>query len=104
MNRLLEPGPKVKPRAKPRRVNLLEGEDFRCALYGSLGFSTHFIMRHTNFTPSQVAYRLRVGSVRRTAYRNGQSIVAGTLLQHTKTIAIPAVKRHLKEVMRKGKR
>ena len=51
MNSLMEPEPRR--RAAPRPVNLLQGEDFRCALYGSLGFSTHFIMRHTKLTPAR---------------------------------------------------
>ena len=100
---LLKAKPEKRHKASPRPVSLLEGEDFRCAMYGSMGFSTYFIMRHTNLTTSQIAYRLRKGSIRRKDFRNGQTIVAARLLQQVRTVAIPAVKKHLKEVM-KGKK
>lgn len=100
-NSQIEDKPKVKRRAKPRAVNLMEGDDFRCALYGSMGFSTYFIKRHTKFTESQIAYRLMKGNIRRTDFRKGQSSVAASLLRHSRTVAIPAVKQHLKEVMKK---
>lgn len=82
-----------------RRVNLLTGDDFKCAMMGSLGFSTNLIMRHTELTPSQVGYRLRKAEIRRADYRNGESAVAESMLQRARVIAIPAVKAHLKEVM-----
>ncbi len=85
--------------AVPRSVNLLKGDDFKCALLGSLGFSTRLIMRHTDLTPSQVGYRLRKGDIRRTDYRNGDSSLAEAMLRRARVVAIPAVKEHLKEVM-----
>jgi len=83
-----------------RRVNLIEGEDFRCALLGSLGFSTRCIMEHTDLTPSQIGYRLRMGGIRRIDYRNGESPVATALMKKARTIAIPAVEKHLHQVLR----
>jgi len=83
-----------------RRVNLIEGEDFRCALLGSLGFSTRCIMKHTDLTPSQIGYRLRMGGIRRADYRNGESPVATALMKRARTVAIPAVEKHLHQVMR----
>jgi hypothetical protein len=86
-------------RTAPRPVNLLHGDDFKCALLGSLGFSTQLIMRHTGLTPSQVGYRLRKGEIRRSDYRNGQSSVAENLLQRSRIIAVPALKQHLRNVI-----
>ena len=89
----------VRQAVPARRVNLLAGDDFKCAIMGSLGFSTNLIMRHTEFTPSQVGYRLRKAEIRRSDYRNGESAVAESMLQNARVIAIPAVKAHLIEVM-----
>lgn len=86
-------------RTPPRPVNLLHGEDFKCALLGSLGFSTRLIMQHTTLTPSQISYRLRKADIRRADYRNGESSVAENLLQRARTVAVPALKQHLRETM-----
>lgn len=86
-------------RAAPRAVNLLHGDDFKCALLGSLGFSTRLIMQHTGLTPSQIGYRLRKGDIRRSDYRNGESSVAENLLQRARTVAVPALKQHLRNVI-----
>lgn len=85
-------------RTLPRPVNLLHGDDFKCAVLGSLGFSTRLIMRHTGLTPSQIGYRLRKGEIRRSDYRNGESSVAENLLQRTRTVAVPAIKQHLRSL------
>lgn len=87
------------PAATPRRVNLLNGSDFKCALLGSLGFSTRLIMAHTDLTPSQIAYRLRKGEIRRSDYRNGDSAIANNMLQRARVVAVPALKEHLRTVI-----
>ena len=89
----------VRQAVPARRVNLLADDDFKCAIMGSLGFSTNLIMRHTEFTPWQVGYRLRKAEIRRSDYRNGESAVAESMLQNARVIAIPDVKAHLMEVM-----
>ena len=81
-----------------RPVNLLHGDDFKCAVLGSLGFSTRLIMSHTGLTPSQISYRLRKGEIRRSDYRNGESAVAENLLQRSRTVAVPAIKQHLRSL------
>ncbi len=83
----------------PRRVDLLSGSDFKCALLGSLGFSTRLIMQHTDLTPSQIGYRLRKGEIRRSDYRNGESSVAASMLQRARVVAVPALKEHLRSVV-----
>jgi len=83
----------------PRKVELLKGDDFKCALLGSLGFSTKLIMEHTELSPGQVGYRLRKGGIRRMDYRNGESALATTMLQKARVVAIPVVKEHLRNVM-----
>ena len=84
-------------RSKPRAVQLLAGDDFRCALMGSLGFSTRHIIEHTGLTPSQVCYRLRLGGIKRSDYRNGNSAVASSMLRKARVIAVPVVEDHLRE-------
>jgi hypothetical protein len=86
-------------RTLPRKVELLKGDDFKCALLGSLGFSTKLIMEHTDLTPGQVGYRLRKGGIRRLDYRNGESAVASAMLQKARVIAVPAVKEHLRGML-----
>ena len=86
-------------KTQPRKVELLKGDDFKCALLGSLGFSTKLIMQHTDLTPGQVGYRLRKGNIRRTDYRNGESAVASALLNKARVIALPTVKEHLRNVL-----
>ena len=88
---------------RPRTVQLLAGDDFRCALMGSLGFSTRLIMEHTGLTPSQVGYRLRLGGIKRSDYRNGSSEIATTMLRKARVIAMPAVKEHLREVLARAR-
>lgn len=86
----------------PRKVELLKGDDFKCALLGSLGFSTKLIMEHTELTPSQVGYRLRKGGIKRMDYRNGESAVASAMLQKARVLALPVVKEHLRNVIENG--
>jgi hypothetical protein len=86
-------------KTSPRKVELLKGDDFKCALLGSLGFSTKLIMEHTDLTPAQVGYRLRKGGIRRMDYRNGESAVASALLHKARVIAVPTVKEHLRNVL-----
>lgn len=90
--------------ARPRPVSLLDGQDFTCALYGSLGFSSRFIIQATGLTTSQIAYRLRRGRIRRTDYRNGESPMAAVILRRTRNIAIPRVEEHLRRVIQKTAR
>jgi hypothetical protein len=85
---------------KARRVELLKGDDFKCALLGSLGFSTKFIMEHTEFSPSQIGYRLRMGGIRRLDYRNGESTIASSILRGARAIAIPIVKSKLLDAIK----
>jgi hypothetical protein len=85
--------------AAPRPVRLLVGDDFKCALMGSLGFSTRLIMEHTDLTPSQVGYRLRLGGIKRTDYRNGTSAVAVNLLRRARVVAVPVVKEQLTQLL-----
>ena len=91
-------------RTLPRKVELLKGDDFKCALLGSLGFSTKLIMEHTDLTPAQVGYRLRKGGIRRMDYRNGESAVASAMLQKARVIAVPAVKEHLRNMLEESVR
>ena len=82
---------------KRRRLRLLEGDDFACALLGSLGFSTKLIMARTGLSPSQIGYRLKVGGIKRSDYRNGESLLADTMINRGQFIAISAVEEHLQK-------
>lgn len=94
MSELLQMKPGV-----ARRVRLLVGDDFKCALMGSLGFSTRMIMEHTELSPSQVGYRLRMGGIKRADYRNGTSVVAQNLLRKARVVAMPVVRKQLAELL-----
>ncbi|HLX61047.1 MAG TPA: hypothetical protein VKX17_07170 [Planctomycetota bacterium] len=85
-------------RVQPRPVRLFHGKDFLCALLGSLGFSTKFIVDRTDLTPGQISYRLRRAGVKRADYRNGESALSTTILGRARPVAIPAVKAHLRKV------
>jgi hypothetical protein len=87
----------------PLRVRFLENDDdFRCAMLGSLGFSTRFIMAETRFSTGQVAYRLRVARIRRADYRNGRSSLSTIVLRHVGATSIPDVVEHLKTTIPPG--
>ena len=84
---------------QPQKVDMLTGFDFRCALLGSLGFSTRLITEHTGLTPGQVAYRLRLGGVRRADYRNGTSGTAAAIMRRASEMATPVVQARLREIL-----
>lgn len=67
--------------AKPLRVQWSSDEDLHCAILGSMGFSTKFIVSETGLTPCQVSYRLHKGKIKRADYRNGESVMAERILQ-----------------------
>ena len=82
-----------------RRVNLLDGDDFHCALLGSLGFSTRLINARTGLSAGQISYRLRKGSIKRQDYRNGDSPLASRVLTHSSRVAVSEVQAHIKQVL-----
>ena len=82
-----------------RRVNLLQGEDFHCAMLASLGFSSSLIQLRTGLSPGQIGYRLRMGSIRRQDYRNGNSQLADRILSQSHRIAVSEVRSHIKKVL-----
>lgn len=82
-----------------RRVNLLHGEDFHCALLASLGFSTSLIQSRTGLSAGQIAYRLRMGAIKRQDYRNGESPLADRILTQSRRVAISAVQSHIRRVL-----
>jgi len=66
-----------------RRIDYRAAENFLCCRLALLGFSTALIVRKCNLTTSQVCYRLRKASIRRWDYRNGESEIAGIVIQQT---------------------
>jgi len=82
-----------------RRVDLFNGEDFHCALLGSLGFSSRLIASRTGLSNSQIAYRLRKGQIRRTDYRNGDSVLAERVITQTRRVALKELRLHLENVL-----
>jgi hypothetical protein len=83
----------------PRRVNLLQGEDFHCAMLASLGFSSHLIHKRTGLSKGQIAYRLRMGAIKRQDYRNGHSMLADRILSQSHRVAVTEVRAHIKNVL-----
>jgi hypothetical protein len=82
-----------------RRVNLLHGDDFHCAMLASLGFSTSLIHSRTGLSPGQIAYRLRMGAIKRNDYRNGDSQLAERILSQSHRVAVSEVRSHIKKVI-----
>lgn len=70
-----------------RRVSWSNLQDFDCALLGSLGFSTKFLVSKTGLTQHQVTYRLHKANVSRMAFRNGESPEALALLRRHRSVA-----------------
>lgn len=71
-------------RAKSKRVNpFTEPADMLCALMAEYGMTTRFISERTKLTPGQVSYRaLTKFGIRRSNYRNGQSLGSRAILKH----------------------
>ena len=65
--------------------------DLTVLAMGQLGFSTEYIAAMTGLTGGQVLYRLRRGSVRRGAYRNGESSSARIVLMQTERALCRAI-------------
>lgn len=85
-----------------RNVDLLHGDDFHCALLGSLGFSTRLIHSRTGLSPGQIAYRLRKGAIKRQDYRNGDSPLADRVLSQARKVAVTEVQSHIRRVLANG--
>lgn len=79
-------------------------DDFQAVLLGSLGFSTNCIASKTGLSGGQVIYRLGKAGVRRMDYRNGDTRIAGIVLQDMEEKAARQVRDHLKEQMQGRKR
>ena len=94
-------GGAARARALPRKVDLLTGEDFQCALLGSLGFSTECIMSNTALSKGQVYYRLRIGGIKRKDYRNGASRIARKMMAQTSATATPILIEQLRDIVSK---
>lgn len=67
-------------KTKPLRVTWSSDEDIQTAILAGMGFSTKFITETTGLTPCQVSYRLHKAQIRRSAYRNGESVVAQRMI------------------------
>lgn len=50
--------------------------DIQCCLLAKMGMSTKLICSRTGLTPGQVALRLRQANIRRSDYREGESMFA----------------------------
>ena len=84
-----------RPRSAPRQlptkraaVDFWENRaDHDCALFASMGFSTRYIQKRTDLSPSQITYRIRkaglirANSASRTDFRNGTSPYAQAFLR-----------------------
>jgi hypothetical protein len=77
------------------RINFFAGADLHCCRLGSMGFGTRAIAEATGLSEGQVGYRLRLGQIKRSDYRNGKSAVAQKLLRYTKASLTPLIERQL---------
>lgn len=84
---------------RPRLVDFLHvREDYECAHYGALGFSTRFIAAHTKLRPGQIGYRLKKASISRMAFRNGESVYARLVLKNMREVTQEKLVKHLYSV------
>jgi hypothetical protein len=75
--------------------------DHQCALLGSLGFSTKFIIAETGLTECQTTYRLHKAEIRRSDYRNGvKDTVGGSAANLVLDLAHEQADRELKKHLR----
>jgi hypothetical protein len=71
-------------------VNFTTNEDdFQCALYGAMGFSSKFIRQQTGLSFCQIGYRLKKASISRADYRNGKTKVAKLVLRAARATVEP---------------
>jgi len=86
-----------------RRINYGAAENFLCCRLALLGFSTGLIMRKCDLTESQVFYRLRKAGIRRWDYRNGDSEIAGIVIEQTKQATRRDLEQRLRPLLARGK-
>lgn len=84
---------------KLRRSRLVDylhvREDYECAHFGALGFSTRFISAETGLRPGQITYRLRKAKLSRMDFRNGQSVYARLVLRNMRQVTQEKLVKHL---------
>ena len=84
---------------KLRRSRLVDylhvREDYECAHFGALGFSTRFISHETGLRPGQITYRLKKANLSRMAFRNGESIYARLVLRNMREVTAEKLVKHL---------
>lgn len=81
---------------RPRLVDYLHNrEDYECAHFGALGFSTRFIAERTKLRPGQIGYRLKKASISRMAFRNGESVYARLVLRNMRQVTQEKLVKHL---------
>jgi len=86
-------------RPKQRLVDFLHiRADYDCALLGAFGFSTEFIKRKTGLSPGQVSYRLNKAEIKRSEFRNGESVYADMVLRNLRPVCQDKLMKHLYEV------
>ena len=88
------------PKAAPKIVDYASNKwDHDCVLYGSMGFSTSFIMEKTGLSFCQVSYRLQKARVKRSDYRNGNGAIVRAILRNAQDAADNQLRIHLKRVL-----
>ncbi len=61
-------------------TNKTRAEDIACIIYGRLGFSLKAIAKRTGLSTGAVSYRLKLLDVKLADYRNGESPLAGLIM------------------------
>jgi len=86
-------------RPKQRLVDFLHiRADYDCAMLGAFGFSTEFIKRKTGLSPGQVTYRLNKAEIKRSEFRNGESVYADMVLRNLRPVCQQKLLKHLYDV------
>lgn len=61
-------------------TNKTRTEDIQCVIYARLGFSMNLISERTGLSKGAISYRLKLLNVKIADYRNGNSQLAGRIL------------------------
>ncbi len=61
-------------------------QDYKAVMLAQLGFSTAMIANNTGLTESQIQYRTKIASIKRSDYRSGTSATAKVVLTNLQNI------------------
>jgi hypothetical protein len=93
----LPPPKAAKPLKRAKRVDFIKNpRDMDVLVGGRFGLSTKCIQEKTGYSSSQVMYRLGLVGITRSAYRNGESVVAAMVLKRLRSTVVSELRQRLR--------